>query len=247
MPDGAFAQNVPLRNVTVMGDTVHFVLNLNYMPQLWGIRGTVRATIEKETVALPWILDVARGVSYAAGMFSASLTRGDASTLGVHTPPPADTARPLWLSSDLLSAGLLPADADMAAEAELCADLTRLLADVTGEEDSVVPSLLAGEGGADERLCAVTAALLPALPPVPEVPIPPEADAVVAACVANVFTVLLHHNHLAPVAAAWVEQVASAAGGDASIPVDVLRCWKAANRCVCPSVCAQSGDGGACG
>ena len=55
-----------------------------------------------------------------------------------------------------------------------------------------------------------------------------EAADVVRATVRDVFAVLLHHSHLVDVAAQHLREQ----GADATVPLDVVKTWKAAHRCV---------------
>lgn len=80
-------------------------------------------------------------------------------------------------------------------------------------------------------LSSAVDAMLPLLPAVEVVPVLPEARAVVQSCVVSVFTVLLHHNHLTALAQSFAAAVGTGAA-DTPLPLDLLRCWKAANRYV---------------
>lgn len=101
VPNGTISRQNIRTPVSVAGDTVYFSMNLGcvntlssvcllvtlflcrYDPNKWGLRATVTASVDKETLSMPWILDLERSIGLVCGKFCRLLIRGDVLSLQV--------------------------------------------------------------------------------------------------------------------------------------------------------------------
>jgi hypothetical protein len=224
--------------VTVDGDSVYVVLNVGYSSHLWGMKATVSASVDREVVSIPWVVDLLRGVALASSLLCRDVVRGNklrSSWKFADTAPPAGTVGSKWLTSDLLSAGL----GSSVSEASAAGDsddttllrLARSFLETMGGDqtsDSIDAAFGVPALDVDGFLSSVDR-VLPVLPHVDGVGVVPEAEGVVAACATRVFAVLLYHNHLGSTLASFVSSL-DGNGSSPEIPVEILKCWKAANR-----------------
>lgn len=216
--------------IHVSSDSVYFNLNLGYSSHLWGIKATVTANVDQPIVSVPFVLDLLRSVTLVCSRYCKALITGDVveawsmvSTNGTGKDLP-DSDVSAWIKSDLLQAGLESADAGGAGDAADVTVQVQTLLQALGASSDLLPHIPpASSGMLPSRLCKeAVRAIVHQLPNVDSVPIASEAAEVVQSCIIDVFSVLIHHNHLT--------EAVSSLTADRSVPVDVLRCWKAAHR-----------------
>ena len=224
------------QSITVAGDSVYISLNVGYSSNLWGLKVTVSGTVDRETVTMPWILDLERNIALVSSRYCKALIVGSALSAenaamrsGKSLTEDQEQSVAKWLSSDLLSAGVAASAGEGGTDDASVMTACAALLDGIGVDSSAVLSSDAGEVTTAVDVPALVSQVLPRLPAVAE-PVAVNADAVsvVAACIEAIFGVLLHHNHLTDTLQSHLRQVA--AGFDLPVPLDVVKCWKIANR-----------------
>lgn len=237
LPSGTSA----CKSISVDGDTAYFVLNLGYSSHLWGMKATVSASVDREVVSMPWIVDLLRGTALAAAHLCRDVVRGNK----LHTSwrltaasPPTGMVGAKWLSSDLLSGGLAVAISDASVprdndDATLLSVAKTFLLSLGREQASESVNTTFGVSAIDvDCLLSSVVRILPVLPNVDGISVVAEAESTVSTCVARVFAVLLHHNHLGTTLASFASLIERSVGDSAvEAPLEIVKCWKAANRC----------------
>ncbi len=192
------------------------------------------SNIDTPIVSMPFVLDLLRSVTLVCSKYCKALITGDVAeqdnvgeSVAVQRDDAPASSTAAWLTNDLLQAGLAPSALSLASDGDAFVRQTQELLSVLGASSEFATVALAGTSGGPQPVPAAECKeavrhMLAHLPHVDSVPVASEASAVVHACVIDIFTVLIHHNHL-------VRQLQSFSAGDA-LHADVLRCWKAAHR-----------------
>ena len=211
---------------TVNGSEVWLTLNTGYSNSLWGFQVTAHGSIEIEVAHAPWIVDVLRSASLAAGRIACALSAG--SLLADEKATDPEKSSSAWLDCELLGEGLPVSLRSVLEGSELAPLSSVYLASGGALDDADVAPRGVGmllDVGDMMRLAAAIHSKM-AKVQVDVFPVPEEAADVVLDTIRLVFCAIVRHSH----ATGSLSAFAGRGGDDGEVPPDIAKAWKAAHR-----------------